>query len=226
MYLLIVKQFKLYIMKKILLSLGAAVLFIAGAQAQTGYGLKAGVNLGKFSNVADDFKDYQKNNVSFYVTGFADLPVAPQFSIQPGISLQGKGNKYEGTEGDLSGSVTTNLMSVEIPVNAVYYIPAGTGNVFLGAGPYVGFNVSGQNKVDGTWGDVSGTGETDIEFGSGDGEMKRVEAGANFMAGYKMSNGFLINAGYGLGLTSLNNASDSDNKFSNRVLSFGIGFQF
>ena len=44
MYLLIVKQFKLYIMKKILLSLGAAILFVAGAQAQTGFGLKAGVN--------------------------------------------------------------------------------------------------------------------------------------------------------------------------------------
>src|SRR5690606_22067268 len=198
-YVMIFNDLNFYIMKKILLSLGAAILFVAGAQAQTGYGLKAGVNLGKFSNVAENMQDYQKNNVSFYLTGFADLPVAPQFSIQPGISLQGKGAKYEGTDADLdvSGSVSTNLMSIEIPVNAVYYIPAGTGNVFLGAGPYVGFNVSGQNKVEGTWGDFAGSGEGDIEFGSGDGEMKRVEAGANFMAGYKMSNGFLINAGYG-----------------------------
>src|SRR5690606_28074707 len=150
-----------------------------------------------------------------------------QFSIQPGISLQGKGAKYEGTDADLdvSGSVSTNLMSIEIPVNAVYYIPAGTGNAFLGSGPYVGFNVSGQNKVEGTWGDFAGSGEGDIEFGSGDGETKRGGAGANFMASYTMSNGLLINAGYGLGLTSLNNASASDNKFSNRVLSFGIGFQ-
>src|SRR5690606_36562505 len=223
-YVMIFNDLNFYIMKKVLLSLGAAILFVAGAQAQTGFGLKAGVNLGKFSDVSDNYKDYQKNNVSFYLTGFADLLVAPQFSIQPGVSLQGKGNKFKAEGDNLDGSWTTNLMSIEVPVNAVYYIPAGTGNVFLGAGPYVGFNVSGQNKVEGTWGDFAGSGEGDIEFGSGDGEMKRVEAGANFMAGYKMSNGFLINAGYGLGLTSLSNV-DND-KTANRVLSFGIGFQF
>lgn len=213
-------------MKKVLLSLGAALLFAVGAQAQVGYGLKAGVNLGKYSNVTDEESDYQKNNVSFYLTGFADLPVAPQFSIQPGVSLQGKGNKFEAS-GDLAdGSWTTNVMSIEVPVNAVYYIPAGAGNVFLGAGPYVGFNVSGKHKVEGSFGDSEASEEFDIEFGSGDDQMKRIEAGANFMAGYKLPNGFLINASYGLGLTNLNNSSDSDNKVSNRVLSFGIGFQF
>ena len=204
-------------MKKIILSLGAALLLAAGAQAQVSYGLKAGVNLGKYSNFGDD----QKNNTSFYVTGFADLPVAPQFSIQPGVSLQGKGQKFEFN--DLSSSV--NVMSIEIPVNAVYYIPAGTGNIFLGAGPYVGFNVSGKRKKNRL---VGGDGivdtNEDINFGNGDRETKVVEAGANFMAGYKFGNGLLINAGYGLGLTNLSNFSD--NKISNRVLSFGVGFQF
>lgn len=208
-------------MKKVLLSLGAALLMAAGAQAQTGYGLKAGVNLGKYSNVDD-----AKNNTSFYVTGFADLPVAPNFSIQPGVSLQGKGNRTESNLGDVEGKLTYNVMSVEIPVNAVYYIPAGAGSVFLGAGPYVGFNVSGKIKGEGNLGDAGLVGETDIEFGSGDNEMKTVDAGANFMLGYKLNNGFLINAGYGLGLTNLSNSDNSDNKFSNRVLSFGIGFQF
>lgn len=205
-------------MKKILLSLGAALFLAAGAQAQVSYGLKAGVNLGKYSNWLDN----QKNNTSFYVTGFADLPVASQFSIQPGVSLQGKGSKVE--VGNSDNTLTRNVMSIEIPVNAVYYIPTGaSGSVFLGAGPYVGFNISGKNKIEGNIGEFGGAGETDIEFGSADNEMKRVEAGANFMAGYKLSNGFLINAGYGLGLTNLNNVGET---VSNRVLSFGVGFQF
>lgn len=207
-------------MKKIILSLGAALLLAAGAQAQVSYGLKAGVNLGKYSNNGDN----QKNNTSFYVTGFADLPVAPQFSIQPGVSLQGKGSKVEISEGDLSGSTTVNVMSIEIPVNAVYYIPAGTGNIFLGAGPYVGFNVSGKAKSKGSIGDLSGDSKEDIKFGGGDDEMKVIDAGANFMAGYKFGNGLLINAGYGLGLTNLSNLSGD--KVSNRVLSFGVGLQF
>ncbi|SKC00076.1 Outer membrane protein beta-barrel domain-containing protein [Sphingobacterium nematocida] len=211
-------------MKKVLLTLGVALLTAVGAQAQVSYGLKAGVNLGKFSNVPDAVKDYQKNNTSFYVTGFADLPVASQFSIQPGISLQGKGEKFKYDGNNLDGSSSTNLMSIEIPVNAVYYIPTGSsGSVFLGAGPYVGFNVSGKDKWDGTTPIGSASGDSDVKFGSADDETKRVEAGANFMAGYKLSNGFLINAGYGLGLTALNNSGDSR---SNRVLSFGVGFQF
>lgn len=211
-------------MKKVLLSLGVALLMAAGAQAQVSYGLKAGVNLGKLSNVSDAAKDFQKNNTSFYVTGFADLPVASQFSIQPGISLQGKGEKFKYDGNNYDGSSSTNIMSIEIPVNAVYYIPTGSsGSVFLGAGPYVGFNVSGKNKWDGTTPFASASGESDVKFGSADDEVKRIEAGANFMAGYKLSNGFLINAGYGLGLTNLNNTGDTR---SNRVLSFGVGFQF
>jgi len=213
-------------MKKLLLSFGAVVLLAACAQAQTSYGLKAGVNLGKYSNQTEEAKDYQKNNVSFYVTGFADIPVAPQFSIQPGVSLQGKGAKYEATGDNVSGTSSTNTMSVEIPVNAVYYIPAGTGNVFLGAGPYVGFNISGKTKAEGALGGVEGSVDRDLKFSGDNKDMNLIDAGVNFLAGYKLSNGFLINAGYGLGLSNLSPSDNSDNKFSNRVLSFGLGFQF
>ena len=215
-------------MKKILLSLGAAVLLAAGAQAQTSWGLKAGVNLGKYSNAPASSKDYQKMNTSFYVTGYADLPVAPNFSVQPGLSLQGKGDKYSYDGNDLDGSVTTNVMALEVPVNAVYYIPTGySGSVFLGAGPYVGYSLSGKHKVKGSAGDIFGAeGEYDIDFSGDDKDQKPFDFGLNFMAGYKLSNGFLINAGYGLGLTNLSPSSNSDNKYSNRVLSFGVGYQF
>lgn len=199
------------------------MLLAAGAQAQTSWGLKAGVNLGKYSGLNSDLRDLQTMNPSFYVTGFADLPVAPQFSIQPGVSLQGKGSKLNYDIAGFDGTNTINTMSIEIPVNAVYWIPAGSGNVFLGAGPYVGFNVSGKEKNRGTTDFGSGDIETDVNFGNEDGEAKVIDAGANFLAGYKLANGLLINAGYGLGLTSIYNAGS---KNSNRVLSFGVGFQF
>ncbi|MHC8948978.1 porin family protein [Sphingobacterium hungaricum] len=213
-------------MKKVLLSLGAALFLAAGAQAQVSYGLKAGVNLGKFSNVSDAAKDYQVMNPSFYVTGFADLPVASNFSIQPGVSLQGKGSKFNYDGDGLDGKSTTNVMSVEIPVNAVYYIPAGAGNVYLGLGPYIGFNVSGKTKTSGSIGDWGVEGENDIKFSGDNKNMNLIDAGANFMAGYKFNNGLLINAGYGLGLTNLNPSDNSDNNYSSRTLNFGIGFQF
>ncbi len=212
-------------MKKILLSLGAAVLLAAGAQAQTSWGLKAGVNLGKYSGIEGGLQDYAKMNPSFYVTGFADLPVAANFSIQPGVSLQGKGAKYKAS-GDLGeGTFTQNVMSIEVPVNAVYYIPAGySGSVFLGAGPYIGFNVSGKQKVSGDFEGWEGSNTRDLSFSGDDKDMNVIDAGANFMAGYKFNNGLLINAGYNLGLTQL--VPDASKTVSNRVLSFGVGFQF
>lgn len=210
-----------YDMKKILLSLGAAFLLAAGAQAQTSWGLKAGVNLGKYSNFGDD----QKNNTSFHVTGFADLPVASNFSIQPGVSLQGKGTRfYEDYEGVAQAEFSRNVMSIEVPVNAVYWIPAGTGSVFLGAGPYIGFNVSGKEKLKGNLGDYNGATEWDLNFSGDNKDMNVIDAGANFMAGYRLYNGLLINAGYNLGLTQL--VPNADNNVSNRVWSFGVGFQF
>lgn len=205
-------------MKKILLSLGAAVALAGAASAQTSYGLKAGVNLNKISNYGDN----QSNATSFHVTGFADIPVAPSFSIQPGVSLQGKGTKYDATVAGITGEATLNTMSIEIPVNAVYYIPAGTGDVFLGAGPYVGFNVSGKVK-----GSIEGNEfiNQDLSFSGDNKDMNVVDAGVNFLGGYKFGNGLLLNAGYGLGLTNLN-PHDAGSSFSNRVLSFGVGFQF
>src|SRR5690606_21761370 len=126
---------------------------------------------------------------NFYVSGYANIFAAPNFAIQPGLSLQGKGAKFK--NGDIfefedGESATINLMSIEIPVNAVYYIPAGTaGSVFIGAGPYVGFNVAANGK--------SGGESEKIDIGSGDGEINTVDYGANFQAGFKLSNGFLIN---------------------------------
>lgn len=206
------------IMKKTLLTLGAAFILAAGAQAQTSWGLKAGVNLPKLSFSGNDVSMSTKSSTNFYVTGYADLPVASNFSIQPGLSLQGKGGKFSDDKLDKDFETKTDLMYLEVPVNAVYYIPAGSGNVFIGAGPYAGIGLSGKYKV----GDV----KTDVEWGSGtDKDLKRFDFGINTMLGYKLANGFLINAGYGFGLIDIA-AENSFGKTKNNVLSFGIGFQF
>lgn len=208
-------------MKKNLLVLGAALLLAAGAQAQTQYGLKAGVNLGEYSNMPSG----QSVNTSFYVTGYADLPVAPSFSIQPGISLQGKGTKYVFKDMDGSADITRNVMSIEIPVNAVYYIPTGeSGKVFLGAGPYIGFNVSGRDKAKIVSGSMNISDDQKLKLSGSDKDLNVIDAGLNFMLGYKFSNGFLLNAGYNLGLTNI--VAGADEIISNRVWQFGVGFQF
>lgn len=211
-------------MKTFLSLLGIAGLSICAANAQTSYGLKAGLNLGKITSY-----DSQKFNPSYFVTGFADIPLSGRFSIQPGVSLQSKGTKFvdaipnwDQTATDLQTS-SLNVMSIEIPVNAVYYIPVGTGDVFLSAGPYLGYNLSG--KLKNSTRNSKTAGSRDVEFSGNNKMMNRWDAGVNFAVGYKLSNGFLIQAGYGLGISNLNAASKSKD-FSSRTLNFGVGFQF
>lgn len=203
-------------MKKLLLS--AAILFGslgAFAQGGLGYGLRAGVNIPKYST---NFSD-TKSNTGFFVTGYLDAPVSPYFSIQPGLSLQNKGTKWAADPANDNGEGKESIMSLDIPVNAVAKFPTGgSGNFFIGAGPYVGFGLSGKYKGE----DANGKFENDIEFGSGEGkDLKRTDFGVNFLAGYQLTNGFQINAGYGLGLTNL---APNSGSIKNRVWSVGIGF--
>ncbi|MGJ1196699.1 porin family protein [Sphingobacterium spiritivorum] len=201
-------------MKKSLLTFAAAILLSAGAQAQTSYGIKAGLNFSKLHASAGDRSASSDASTNFYVTGYVDAPISPAFSFQPGLSLQGKGGK--GAEVDGTGQTgSINLMYLEVPLNFVYYIPAGQGKVFLGAGPYAGIGLSSKVKVD----------KVSVNIGFDDDGMNRFDAGANFMAGYKLANGFLLNGGYSLGLTNL--LKDSDNaSLKNRLFSLGIGYQF
>ncbi|WP_392471110.1 porin family protein [Sphingobacterium cellulitidis] len=211
-------------MKTILSSLAIVALSIGAANAQTTYGLKAGMNFGKIANF-----DSQKLKPSYFVTGFADIPLSGKFSIQPGISLQGKGTRIEDEIPIFQQSSTTtnksdlNLMSIEIPVNAVYYVPVGNGDIFLSAGPYLGYNISG--KIKNSSSNSNTTRSEDVSFSGDNKMMNRWDAGINFAVGYKLTNGLLIQAGYGLGLSNLN-ASENSKKFSTRTMNFGIGYQF
>ena len=212
-------------MKKTLFLIGAACLFAVGAKAQVSYGVKAGVNLPKqvvkLSGSGATGSVDVGSTTSFYVSGYANIPAATNFSIQPGIALQGKGGKLDFSEFDMENT-TQNILSLDIPINAVYTIPAGqSGAVFIGAGPYVGYHLSGKVKQ----GDQS----LDMSFGDAPEDVKRFDYGANFQLGYKLSNGFLIHGNYGLGLADLTNFPEVDNlsiKGYNRVLSFGIGYEF
>ncbi|MCX2573105.1 outer membrane beta-barrel protein [Pedobacter sandarakinus] len=244
-------------MKKLLLS-ASVVLLATGAFAQTTmsgsdarFGLKAGVNLARFHVSGDgnsSYNDNVKDNVGFNVTAFADFGVANNFFIQPGVSLQNKGAKFESTNAVTVGNTTTttvaanktSLMTIEVPVNAVFRIPTGdAGAVQISAGPYVGFNISGKNKLESTTtvlntttntSSVStGSNENDLSFGSAaDKNYASTEFGANFGLAYRTNSGFLVGANYGLGLSNLvpKDQRSGDAKLTNRVLGFSVGYSF
>lgn len=208
-------------MKKLLfLFVGLFMGTAAMAQSGLGFGLKAGVNFPKY-NFSGSNSNYETNSsTNFHVTGFLDAPLGRNFSVQPGISLQGKGAELVNSS---FGTVTQNTMWLEVPVNLVAKVPMGySGNFFLGAGPYVGFGLSGKNKYDSDWGST----ETEFEFGK-DGDLKSTDFGVNFIAGFHLRQGLMIHAGYGLGLTDIrasNNEYFPEDRLTNRVWTVGLGF--
>lgn len=205
-------------MKKLILS-ATAVLFTLGAFAQTGigYGLKAGVNLPNYKYSSSNSTLDTKSSTNFHITGYMDAPISNSLSIQPGISLQGKGAKFN--LGPV-GTYTQNTMWIEVPVNAVAkFHTGGAGNFFLGAGPYAAFGISGKNSYDSSFGEA----ETDFKFGK-DEQQKAFDAGVNFLAGYQLSSGLTLGAGYGLGLADIAPNVSGSIKQNSRVLSFSVGF--
>src|SRR5690606_26891120 len=187
-------------MKKLILSIAILAFSVSVfAQGQPmGFGIKAGVNFPKYNFSGNDNSIETDASTNFHVTAFLDAPIFTDYLyVQPGISLQGKGAKF--AEGSFMGEdyrVTQNTMWLEIPVNLVAKAPTGqTGHLFVGAGPYVGFGLSGKNKVTGGNGDASEVG--DFKFGS-ENDQKGTDFGLNFIGGYQFNNGLIIHGGYGL----------------------------
>jgi hypothetical protein len=209
-------------MKKIMMTaLAIAVSFGAFAQRQPlGYGLKAGVAFPNYNFSGSNSSYSTDAATNFNVTAFLDAPIVSNYLyVQPGVSLQGKGAKL------IDGAIerTQNTMWLEVPVNFVFKAPTGNvGSLFVGAGPYVGFGLSGKDKT--STGNVSGS--TDVSFGK-DKDLKSTDFGVNFIGGYQLNNGLMIHAGYGLGLTDIrgsNNSYFNDNNLTNRVWTVGVGF--
>lgn len=211
-------------MKKLVLAIVALGISVgAFAQGQPmGFGIKAGVNFPKYNFSGDNTTIETDASTNFHVTAFLDAPIVTDYLyVQPGVSLQGKGAKF--AEGSFLGrdyAWTQNTMWLEVPVNIVAKAPTGqAGHLFVGAGPYLAFGLSGKDKVSGDNGSI----ESDFKFGK-DEDMKGMDFGLNFIAGYQLNNGLMIHGGYGLGLTDLTPDGGGDAKQTNRVWTVGLGF--
>lgn len=202
---------------------------------KTSFGFRAGVN---FQNIngKDEEGDKLKNDI---LTGFnfgfnAEIPVAPDFYFQPGVLFTTKGAKNEEIILGQPVSSRIKISYVEIPLNFLYKPLLGTGHLLLGVGPYVAFGVGGNIRYEG-----SGFDETqDIKFqntvkttdADNVAYLRRMDAGANLLAGYEFSNKISVQLNTQLGLTKINpeyeGASDDKTVAKNTGFGFSLGYRF
>ena len=220
-------------MRKIILSAAVAISFFQ-AQAQISVAPEVGLNL---ANMKSEINGQQnpfdlKMKPGLKAGAVVHIPVAKGFFVQPGIFFSMKGTKTEysesfmGQTASYKGSYKLNYL--EIPVNLGYEYAIGkAGSVFVTAGPYLGYALSGKTVTETSLnGSSIGTTDEKIKFGSDENEddMKAMDFGLNFSAGYKLPMGLFIRAQYGLGLANLSNVDNTTLK--NNVLSFSLGYAF
>ena len=188
-----------------LLVLSATIVF---AQAPK-FGFKAGLNLNNVSTNDHDLKHELAGRTSIHLGVITDFSMSKSLSFQPQVLFSGRGAKID--HGDHKDVYAFN--SLEIPLNFTYRKNASKG-VFLGVGPSLGYNLSGKVKGDHD--------SEDILFGSGEGEIKRLDLGLNALIGYQFSNKYFVSTNYSSGLSNWSNESNST--WKNNIVGISVGF--
>jgi hypothetical protein len=179
--------------------------------AQSGFGIRAGVNIANQSFEGGGFSIKPDSKVGFDVAILYNAAFPGGFAIQPEVHFAQAGFKLDlGTIG--SGDAELNY--IQIPILFKYDLLSANDNLALSpfVGPYVSVGVSGKQ------------GDIDIEF---DGDYKRLDYGAVLGAMIRFTPGFFIDARYNIGLANVSDAQDVDDvKIKNEILGFGVGFIF
>lgn len=204
-------QTKLTKMKKTLsLLLLIACFGVTQAQKKVGLGIKAGVQH-NILRVTDGDTRAGIMGTGAHLGLVADMSVNENFSIQPNLLFQMKNVRQ-------SDDASIALYTVDLPINFLYK----TNGFFIGAGPNFSFGLSAKSKNDGS-DDVDLYEDPD---GDEDAPLKRFEAGANVLMGYRFGNGLTLSGNYTAGLSNLLNNDPGDQKYNTRVFGFSIGYMF
>jgi len=214
-------------MKKITLVALLAAATVFGANAQTRFGVKAGLNLSDVNGKGggESYGDDTKMKVGFHVGAVADIGFGSLY-FQPGLLFSSKGTKTEFSDSGITAKSTMSLGYLEVPLTLGYRVEAGSAKVNLGLGPYIGFGLAGKFKTEVSGGGISAEEEADIKWGDDDdSDVRSMDYGLNISAGVEFSN-MQVNLQYGLGLANNTPKGDSDNSSKNSVIGISLGYFF
>ena len=192
-------------MKKILMTVAFAALAIAGANAQTKFGVRAGLNLADVAVKSEDVKVESKIRPSFYVGGLAEFAFNDVVLMDAGLTYSNQGAKAK--EGDRADIQHALNLPVWFKYDFAGFRPK--------AGLYAGYILSQQTKA----GDKVTTVDKDL--------YNHFDYGIGLGAEYNLpNNGLFFEASYNWGLANLRKNGDSKNYTNNRVIQVGVGYKF
>lgn len=170
--------------------------------AAQNFSLRGGLNLANGTTKSDDFTLDTQSRTGFQLGLAMEAPAGENLYFNTALLYSSKGYKFSLFGAEFNAPIGY----LEIPLNLEYKEDVGSVALFVEAGPYFGIGLSAKVKT--------GNSTEDIDFGSDDDELKRIDAGLNFGGGVELDKlRFGIN--YGLGLVNIENADDATTKLRN-----------
>jgi hypothetical protein len=192
-------------MKKLISVLALTLLVSVPLLAQTGGGIKAGVNLADLKIEGDGFGLDFKNRIGFHAGLYYHLFFNENIAIQPELLFSQKGAKI-----DFSGfEVKTNFSYIDLPVLVRYQV---VDFLNLHAGPQVGFLISANAVADDEKEDIKD-------------DFNTIDFGLAFGAGVDLPMGLNFTLRYVLGLANIASETEGDESLKNNVLQVSVGYR-
>ncbi len=201
--------------------------FVQSKAQQVTFGVKGGFSLANQQIKADNdlaqaevdnFNDSKKMLPAFHGGVTADIALSENIVVQPALQFAQKGIKFEFNDGKQKLKNTLNYL--ELPINVLYRQSA-SGGFYGGVGPYVAYALNGKYITQ--EGDEPEE-KKDVDFDTDN--IKRFDAGANFMVGYELPMGVTVGANYSLGFININDDKDAGIIAKNNYIGISVGYKF
>lgn len=214
-------------MKHLILSISTlAICYVTSAQT---FGLQAGVNIASQSIGSEEtagFTISTSSKTGFLIGVVGQFPLSKVIAFRPELNYIQKGSETTGETADEFVIIALNY--IDLPLNFVFSSDAGKGKFFFGAGPSIGYGLSGHTKLK-TGGqeisqDIKFDGKSADAENDGYGHLKALDLGFNLLGGYTFSNGFFANTGYSFGLSNI--TPEEGSRLKNKGFFIKVGYCF
>jgi Outer membrane protein beta-barrel domain len=159
-----------------------------------------------YGDANHDLSDYKKSNIGLQAGVSFQGGITSRLSLLSEFYFLMKGGQLKANN-SLTGTKTSlRFYSLELPVLARVHF----GKFYLNAGPYVGYSLSGRQKIEGS--------SESISFENSDNGFNRFDAGLQFGGGYGFKlrkKSVLIDLRYVNGLTNLSNNQEMYTRYLN-----------
>lgn len=183
----------------------------ANAQEKVSIGLKSEANSTFYKYGSESTYSNSSPGIGGSAGAFFKYEFNRWFALQSDLMLHYRNSKMENKFSNEKSKLKS--YDLELPIYAVFQSKLGTGKIFVGLGPYIGYGISAKmGDIDMYNKDVTGKAP-----------MKQLNYGAAAMLGYDFGH-FQINASYishnGIGVMK------ETSSLRRQALSLGIGFSF